>query len=210
MHRGLKWLLYCLGFLVVGNIALLDYWIISSGALDKPQSLTTSTQSAPQKQINNPLQSCPQSCLSYIEEATASSATLQSGTGGTTAKASSQKELFVPIGSGTNASDDWEDVPGLQVVIDTAQYDKIKSSFFEAAVNVPSGNEIVYVRLYNVTDKHPVWYSELTFVNANTSQQLTSDKITLDSGNKAYKVQMKTQLKIPASLNSSRIRIITQ
>ncbi len=199
-----------LGILLLVNILAIDYWIYTSGELTQPQQLETNNRPSAQKQIANSVQSCPQSCLSYIQEATASSITLQTNTGGATKNNVVQKELFVPIGSGTNSSDDWEDVPGLQVIVDTAQYNKIKSSFFEASVYVPSGNQIVYVRLYNLTDKHPVWFSELTFANANTSQQLTSDKITLDSGNKAYKVQMKTQLKIPATLNSSRIRIITE
>lgn len=201
-------LLTAFGFLLFVNILAIDYWIYTTD-FQNPKKLETSKQPTVQKTVTTNVQSCPQSCISYIQEATASSVVSETTTGGVS-KTSQIREFFIPIGSGTNSSSDWEDVAGLQVVVDTAQYGKIKNAYFEVSVNVPNGNEIVYVRLYNVTDKHPVWFSELTFVNANTAQQLTSDNITLDSGNKAYKVQMKTQLKIPASLNSSRIRILTQ
>jgi len=194
------------------NVFAIDAWILNVGNVQDLKKLEVNKQPTSTKPITTSVQACPQSCITYIEEATAASPIpeVEAPAGGTQQASSQIREFFVPIGSGTNSSEDWEDVPGLQVIVDTAQYGKIKNAYFEAAVYVPSGNQIVHVRLYNATDKHPVWYSELAFPNANTSQQLTSDNITLDQGNKAYKVQMKTQLKIPASLNSSRIRILTQ
>lgn len=197
---------------IILNVIAIDAWILNLGNVQSLKRLEANKQPTSVKPITTSVQACPQSCINYIEEATATMPVpeISPSTGGSQQTIAQIREFFVPIGSGTNSSSDWEDVPGLQVVVDTAQYGKIKNAYFEAAVYVPNGNEIVSVRLYNVTDKHPVWFSELTFPNANTSQQLTSDNITLDSGNKAYKVQMKTQLKIPASLNSSRIRILTQ
>lgn len=140
---------------------------------------------------------CPQSCITKINQAMGVST-------------SASKEYFVPIGSGTWASEDWEDVPGLQVEVDTARYGRIKNAYFEASVHVPNANQIVFVRLYNVTDKHPVWSSELSFNNAGTAQSQTSPSITLGIGQKAYKVQIKTQLKYTTNVTSSRIRILTQ
>src|SRR4030067_1857406 len=71
------------------------------------------------------------------------------------------KEYFIAFGSGSGSSGDWEDVSGLEAVIDFGNYQNIKEIKFETSVSVPTGNESVSVRLYNKTDKHPVWNSEL-------------------------------------------------
>ena len=64
------------------------------------------------------------------------------------------------------------------------------------------------MRLYNVTDKHPVWFSDVS-LEGGTPALLISKPITLDSGNKTYQVQMKTSLKFQAFLDQSRLHIIT-
>ena len=138
---------------------------------------------------------CPAGCLTAINKLA----------GTTTATA---KEYFVPLGTGTNATSDWADVVGASAYVDTAQYPKIKKVVFEATLAVPTGNQIAYVRLFNETDGHPVWYSEMS-MNTTGPTLLTTQAITLDKGSKLYKVQMKTQLKYPANLNQSRIHIAT-
>jgi len=116
------------------------------------------------------------------------------------------KEYFIAFGSGANASDDWQDVPGAEAVIDFGNYQNVKEIKFEASVNVPTANEAVSVRLFNKTDQHPVWYSEVT-MNGGASSYLVSSPITYDSGSKTYQVQMKTQLKYTANLTQSRLHI---
>ncbi len=119
----------------------------------------------------------------------------------------SVKEYYVPFGSGSGSSPDWQDVSGLQASVDSASYGNIKSVVFEASLHVPTSNEIVSVRLYNATDKHPVWNSDITFIGDSSSVFLVSPSINLDSGSKVYKVQMKTQLQSPAILDQSRLHI---
>jgi hypothetical protein len=118
------------------------------------------------------------------------------------------KEFFVPFGIGSNSSDDWQDVAGLSVTIDPQNYGSIKTVVFEATVRIPTGNETAYVRLYNITDKHPVWFSDVS-LDGGSAKLLVSKPITLDSGNKTYQVQMKTSLKSPAFLDQSRLHITT-
>jgi hypothetical protein len=167
---------------------------------------------------------CPSSCLSevaqIVEEATRS--TNLSVTSPTpvsrlspTIKPTSQiqspslvKEFFVPFGAGSNSSDDWQDIAGLKVTLDPQNYGSVKTVVFEATVRIPTGNETAYVRLYNITDKHPVWFSDVS-LDGGVAQLLISKPITLDSGNKTYQVQMKTSLKYPAFLDQSRLHIIT-
>lgn len=167
---------------------------------------------------------CPTSCLSEIaeivKEATRSSANLstiaptQISQVTPTAKPTSQpqsslvKEFFIPFGVGSNSSDDWQDVAGLKATLDPQNYGNIKTVVFEATIRIPTGNETAYARLYNITDKHPVWFSEVS-LDGGSAQLLISKPITLDSGNKTYQVQMKTSLKYPAFLDQSRLHIIT-
>ena len=116
------------------------------------------------------------------------------------------KELYVPLGTGTNTTTDWADVKGAAAFIDTKLYGKLKKVTFEASLSGSSGN--AYVRLFNATDKHPVWYSEMSMSGAGP-EPLTSSGITLDSGNKLYQVQMKSQLGSTTNLLQGRVHIIT-
>lgn len=119
------------------------------------------------------------------------------------------KEYFVPLGSGSSTASDWTDVPGVVTSLDFGQYQHIKDVHFEASIYVPTANESVSVRLYNVTDKHPVWYSEIT-MSGGSSAYLTSPAISYDSGTKLYQVQMKTQLQAQANLVQSKIHVTIQ
>ncbi len=125
-----------------------------------------------------------------------------------TASSALIRDNFIPLGSGSIQSTEWKDVPGTQATVDFSQYSPIKEIRFEASVNVPTGNETVSVRLYNVTDKHPVWYSEVTTAS-NTNSYLTSSPLVFDFGSKLYQVQMKTQLQFPANLTQARIHVVS-
>ncbi|OIP57313.1 MAG: hypothetical protein COX79_01025 [Candidatus Levybacteria bacterium CG_4_10_14_0_2_um_filter_36_16] len=116
------------------------------------------------------------------------------------------KDYFIPLGSGTNQSSDWVDVPGAQVAIDLGQYQNVKEVHFEASVTMPTSNGSVYVRLFNVTDKHPVWNSDVSGVG-NSIYTLTSPAIIYDKSAKVYQVQMKTQMQVAANLTQSRIHV---
>jgi len=142
------------------------------------------------------IDACPQACITRINQISGKTTT------------STTKEYYVPLGTGTNTTDEWTDVSGASAYINTASYSKIKQAMFEATVAIPSGSQRVWVRLFNATDKHPVWYSEMT-TDGSAPQLLTSSAISLDPGNKLYQVQMKTQLKILTNLTQSRVKIIT-
>lgn len=119
-------------------------------------------------------------------------------------KSSSIKEYFIPFGTGTNQTSDWADVPGLQANVDFGSYQNIKDIRFEVSVNIPTGNQTASVRLFNVTDKHPVWNSEVT---TTSDVYKVSPSLIYDKGAKTYQVQMKTQLKFLANLTLARIHI---
>lgn len=199
-----------LTFLVLLNLLFLDFAIFDR----QPQII--------EKTVSMPIVSnvCPSSCLAEISQVTKSATLAIKPTSipiptPTVKPASIQtqaqslvKEFFVPFGIGSNSSDDWQDVAGLKATIDPANYGSVKTVVFEATVRIPTGNETAYVRLYNSTDKHPVWFSDVS-LDGGTPQLLISKPITLDSGNKTYQVQMKTSLKFQAFLDQSRLHIIT-
>lgn len=114
------------------------------------------------------------------------------------------KEIFIPVGQGQVTATDWTNIPGAVVYIDSTKYTNVKQVVFEASLQSPN-NQIISVRLYNMTDNHPVWYSEMS--TNGTSQFLTSQPIQLDNGNKLYQVQMKSQLQYAAIVDQARIHI---
>lgn len=201
-----------LAFLVLINILFLDTLLF------RGQKTEIIEKTVPIPVVVN---SCPISCLSEIIKATKSATLVVKSTSAPTptptVKPISQtqtqtqslvKEFFVPFGSGSSSSDDWQDVPGLRATLDPSNYGSIKTVTFEATIRIPTGNEVAYARLYNATDKHPVWFSDVS-LEGGTPQLLISKPITLDSGSKIYQVQMKTSLKFQAFLDQSRLRIVT-
>ena len=199
------------------NLAYLD--LISSKASKQivlEKSASTNSPSNNSQSLNKQIdQMCPQSCVSQIYEATASHKLTSEPTPTTaedvsptpTVVTNATKEFFVPLGQGSSSADDWQDVPTIQATIDTANYPDIKSATFEVSFRIPTGNEIAYIRLYNTTDKHPVWTSELS-LEGGTPKFLTK-AITLEPGSKTYQVQMKTSLKFQAIFDQARLHIIT-
>lgn len=119
-----------------------------------------------------------------------------------------QKELFIPVGSGSTNSNSYTNVPGAQVVIDSANYAGIGSADFEANVWVTGGNGRAYVQLYNVTAGHPVWNSELS-TTSGTGTLLVSSPISLDSGKNTYQIQAKTDItEFAANVSTGRVKIV--
>ncbi|MFH1832963.1 MAG: hypothetical protein ABH816_02240 [Candidatus Levyibacteriota bacterium] len=225
LSRILSWkLIFVLIFI---NLAILDYLAITginSFVELKNQILKNASIVLPEIEqvkpsvISTPAtdESCSLSCITKINEAM-SSLKLSSPTSkivptsplNNTPQFSSQvKEFFIPFGSGTNSTDDWADVSGLAATIDTTQYNQIKSAYFEVSLRIPTGNEKAYARLYNATDKHPVWFSDVS-IEGGTPQLVISNPIILDAGKKLYQVQMKTSLKYPALIDQARVHINT-
>lgn len=118
-----------------------------------------------------------------------------------------QKEIFIPIGSGSTKKSSYDDLAGLEVTIDSGKYSAIEAADFEASLWVQDGNGRVTAQLFNKSDGHPVWNSEISTSSA-TGVLTTSPKITLSAGNKTYKVQAKTALtEFAAHVDNARIKI---
>jgi hypothetical protein len=193
--------------IIILNLAYIDIFMFKNSSQEQGLQTVIMQPSPPSDHAN---QVCSDSCLNQIRQATASSGIIPTKTPALAIAPTiipQVKEFFIPFGNGTNSSGDWEDVGGLKTLIDSSKYPSIKSITFEASVSIPTANQTAYVRLFNETDQHPVWFSDVS-MEGGTPQFLISKPIALDSGNKVYKVQMKTSLKFQAILNQARIHII--
>jgi len=151
---------------------------------------------------------CPSSCLEAIAEATSTGLTSATPTPKLSTPETTTKEFFISLGGGSTRAGDWEDMFGIEAYIDSSKYSHIKEVLFEAGMSIPNGNQKAHARLYNVTDGHMVWNSEV-WLEGGTPQLLISGPITLSPGKKLYRVQMKTQIRDLAVLSQARIKITT-
>lgn len=192
-------------FVLFFNLAILDFWVFE---INKSLVLFSSKPppESPRLPSVTPSSVCSTDCINKINEATAS---LQmTNTTNYQVTTSGVREYFIPLGSGVNTGTDWTDVAGIKAYIDPSSYGKIKSIVFEAAIHIPTGNGIVWVRLINVRDKTVIYNSEVS-MSGGTPQLLFSGPLLLPSGNKLYQVQMKNQLPVQSNLDSARIHITT-
>ncbi len=200
---------WALLILVVANLIFLDMKFFQKLDSVKPQP------PAPEEPIIEETASpaaeidvCPAACLEKIDEiiqATAPPSVQKQPV----VAAQGVKEFFVSFGSGSTTAREWLEMIGLETYIDSSQYGSIKEVVFEASLNIPNGNQRGYARLFNVTDGHMVWNSEVS-LEGGTPGLVISSPLTLSPGKKLYRVQMKTTVGDVAILTQSRIKITTQ
>ena len=118
-----------------------------------------------------------------------------------------QKEIFIPLGSGSTKSQTYAELAGLQVTIDFPKYQGIDSMVFEASVWVDGGNGRGWGELYNVDDKTLLIESQISSPTG-TASLMTSGRVPIPGGAKTYKVYAKTDLTdYAAHVDNARIRI---
>lgn len=152
---------------------------------------------------------CPLTCLEAITEATATSLvqTTPVSIPVSTFVAPAVKEFYIPLGSGSTKSSTWVGLGGVESVIDMANYPNVKSIIFEASMRIPTANGKVYAKLFNVTDQHDVWFSEVSS-EGSISSRIESKNINFAPGRKLYRVMMKSTMSYEALLDSARIKIL--
>jgi len=106
------------------------------------------------------------------------------------------------------SSKEYEVIGGVETEIDTALYPSISEVVFETYMSIPTANGVAYAKLFNVTDKHDVWFSEQSMETNVTTRK--SSKIKLDQGKKLYRLMMKSTMGYESKLTNARIRIITE
>lgn len=153
---------------------------------------------------------CVKEIYKAIYTATTSAKTIQyiNNPSVVSSQSSAPLQYSVSLGSGINTSTTWTNVAGVQAYINSANYGTIQSVTFQASLYVPTGNQMTYVQLYNVTLGHPVWFSTMS-MSGGQPQLLVSNPITLDPGNNLYQVQMMSQLGFATNLVGSSVNIVS-
>lgn len=193
--------------LITVNLFILDLKLFAPTSVKVSDVSTVApTSSAPVPIVTNDAV-CPASCTSLISSIKSSSATVPAAI----IKSSSPtaKEYYIPLGSGTTLKSNWEDITATETLIDPSNYPGVKEIYFVASLRNPTQNGQIEAQLYNVTDKNPVWGSQV-IMNGPASQTIQSEKIALPAGTKLYRVQLKSSLQFAAYLDNAKVRIITE
>jgi|GEM_PF-1309265 len=201
------------------NVILLDIRVFwkntteDSKKTDKEINLIIPTQ-IPNKQAFDNNYICPQNCIDIIKDATSSIQSTVKPSIVQTENIISQietspKETYIPLGTGITKNTSWTDLVGIEAYIDPKSFGTIKQAVFEATLKIPTANGKAFARLYNVNDKRPVWFSEVTSEGQN-STMVMSGNLTFENGNKLYRVQMYSSMGYDVFLDNARIKIIYQ
>lgn len=197
---------------LVINVLILNYWVLNTQSFQQdPSQLvkveTLENNNSEQNSHENVSQdTCSDACLTYINEVLENK---EDDSVINTQNSTNILETYIPLGSGSSFASDWEDITGLEASIDTTKYKNISKVTFELTMLIPNGNQEASVRLYNKTDKHPVWFSEVSH-SGGEAKAIISNPIQLDSGNKTYIVQAKTQLQNEVKIINARIKILNE
>lgn len=210
-HLGILILL----FLIAVNLLILDIKIFYPGNL-LLNSVYLENSSITAK-APNPLSdlnlSCPTSCLDLIDQATVKDRMGNPEPSIPSAiqipVKTTEKEYFIPLGTGATAKNDWENLISTETVINPSVYGNLKEAYFIVSLKNPTRNGAVEVRLYNVTDNNVVYGSHL-IMNGPLEQTISSSNFAMPLASKLYRVQLKSTLSFPVSLENSRLKIIAQ
>lgn len=167
-----------------------------------PDVEMTTVSNAPQQEGG-----CSQECLAAISAATEEAKTPVAQPTQKTAAGSTVKEFYIPFGSGSTKSNEWIELPGVEAVIDSANFPGVKSIIMEAILRIPSANGRVYTKLYDVTNKHDVWFSEV-WAEGSTNYRAESANINLSPGRNLYRLMMKSSMGYEAILDLARLKIV--
>jgi hypothetical protein len=152
---------------------------------------------------------CPSACTRIIEDnLTPAAPTLSPEPTIQSTSLNTPKEFYIPLGSGKTMSRDFAELVGVEAVINTANYPRIKSVLFEVSMHLFPGNGRMTAKLFNITDRHDVWFSELSTDEGQIVKKETP--ITLVNGEKLYRVMVQSTLGYEAIVDNARIRIITE
>lgn len=119
-----------------------------------------------------------------------------------------QKEIFIPLGSGSSKSNTYSDLSGVEVSIDTTKYPPIDYMDFEASIWVTNGNGKAWARILNVNDNNPYIESVISSTSSSGEYRI-SGRIPFTYGPKTYRVQAKTDITdFAANVSNASIKIV--
>jgi hypothetical protein len=118
------------------------------------------------------------------------------------------KILYIPLASqGSTVETIWTDIPGSDFYFDLADYLAVKAVRFEIRLLALHGSAKVYARLYDVTNKRAVDFSELS-TQSSTFLRLDSGELRIWRGDNRYTVQLRSENGTEVQLKEAKLKII--
>lgn len=215
-RRSGNFLIILLFVLILGNLFILDLKIFYphsplflSEAITNPTPAPFSTTTDP----SGTDLSCPTSCVALINQVTSPSAAIGAPEITTSPVALQRtgvsREIYIPLGSGSTKKSDWDDLTATETIIDPSAYGTFRQAYLTYSLSNPTQNGQVEARLYNATDKYPIYGSHV-IMNGPSSQTINTGEFPLPAGNKLYRVQLRSSLSYPAYLDNAKMRIVTE
>lgn len=116
------------------------------------------------------------------------------------------KEYYIPLGSFSGKSfGAWADT-GMQAYIDPANYPGA-NFYLEASGKIPTANGQVKLRLNQANENAFIYSSEIIF-EGNQAKIISSNPLTLWTGNKLYKVEIYSSMDFDAIIDFARIKVV--
>ncbi|MDP2860694.1 MAG: hypothetical protein Q8N98_03180 [bacterium] len=192
--------------------------------LPEEEGETPSSTSSPAKQQEDKEEACSPLCLAEIKTATASVLTRVSNilssvqntpvlsaplpTGSSETPVNQPKEYNIPVlWSASTTVREWTDVDGSDFTFDLANYPGAKAVRLEVTLKTPQGSGKVYARLYDVTNKRAVDYSEVS-TNSSSYVVLVSGDIRIWANKNTYRTQLKSDAGAEGFVSSARLKIV--
>ncbi|PIY66067.1 hypothetical protein COY91_01175 [Candidatus Shapirobacteria bacterium CG_4_10_14_0_8_um_filter_39_15] len=210
--RLLKLLPQILITIIIVNVVFLDFYL---GAIRKTETPAESLVPVVQPTAI-PIQATENcsSCQAIVEKEVAKqislipSPTLTKTPTPTLTFVNSPKVFYIPlVNTGSTVLTEWTDIPGSDFYFNLTDYSGAKSVQWEASLKSVNSPARAMVRLYDVTNKRGVDYSELQ-TQSITYALLQSSAITIWRGNNLYRVQLKADNGTQADLGAGRLKII--
>ncbi len=199
-----KTVVIILAVFALANLLILDVLIFRTDENDdSEQALASVSESESEQQTQD---SCGEDCQDYIDEQISQ---LKTDVIPQNIQSNSVEEVYIPLGTATTQFANYQSVPGLEAQIDLTKYPNIATATFEASVTNPNASQQVWLQLFDATNNHPVWYSQVTYQGGGSST-LISSPITLSTGNVTYQVQAQTQLQAPTQITNARVHLILE
>ena len=175
---------------------------------DKSTGASTSNQDASQSPL--PSEETEPKQVGASEPKTVIETPNQNGSGQASTQTiiqTAQKEIFIPMGSGSTNSGTFSDLAGTDVTVDTAKYSQIESVVFEVSIWVTGSNGRAWAQITNVNEKNPLIESQISGTSG-TGEVKASGKIPFPSGAKTYRIQAKTDItNFAAHVENARLKI---
>jgi hypothetical protein len=216
MKKAAQIFLAVLAVLVLANLFALDYfWWQGRGGLPLAQNKAATDQEAGDTCGSLCQKTIAEKIQAELDKGTPSAGQSSSVTVSPPATCAVQptaspqiKTLYIPLASqGSTVSTSWADIAATNFYFNLADYPGAKEVRFETHLLALDGASPVYARLYDVTNKRGVDYSDVSTRNQSYTR-LESSALKIWRGNNLYLIQLRSEIGIEAQLKEAKLKII--